>query len=265
MTGGSTGLEDRIILHIYQDNPEDAGAAINEVEAAGDETSRWSKWAPTTRWTTEDPSEPKPTWTDRPRPRPSWTKRPEWKTTMSWATRKPEWTTRPSYPRRPECGSWLTPCEKCGHTECEKSGYCYFDYGDYGLGVCKIKECGKHGQCEDCGQKECELSGKCQWKYIGTKWQSNFGVCKPIGKCGEYPRECEDCKEKDCEEAGKCTWVAMRPWGTCVKQVKEGRCGWDCSKCKYKYVCDRDHECRWNKWGKGGPKCENALRFPKGK
>jgi len=301
MTGGSTGSEDRIILHIHQDNPEDTGAAINEVEAAGDETSSWTQ-----SWT-EDPSEPKQTWTDRP----SWTKRPNWKTTMSWKTRRPEWTTRPSYPKRPECGkskygdtygrcedceradcersencawdytitrnrnglcrlkecgSWLTPCEKCGHTECEKSGYCYFDYGDYGLGVCKIKECGKHGQCEDCGQKECELSGKCQWKYIGTKWQSDFGVCKPIGKCGEYPRECEDCKEKDCEEAGKCTWVAMRPWGTCVKQVKEGRCGWDCSKCKYKYVCDRDHECRWNKWGKDGSKCEKALRtFPGGK
>merc|ERR1739844_830502 len=210
MTGGSTGSEDRIILHIHQDNPEDTGAAINEVEAAGDETSSW------TQSLTEDPSEPKQTWTDRP----SWTKRPNWKTTMSWKTRRPEWTTRPSYPKRPECGSWLTPCEKCGHTECEKSGYCYFDYGDYGLGVCKIKECGKHGQCEDCGQKECELSGKCQW-------------------------------------------VAMRPWGTCVKQVKEGRCGWDCSKCKYKYVCDRDHECRWNKWGKDGSKCEKALRtFP---
>merc|ERR1739844_431781 len=239
MTGGSTGSEDRIILHIHQDNPEDTGAAINEAEAAGDDSSSWTQ-----SWT-EDPSEPKPTWTDRP----SWTKRPKWK------TRRPEWTTKPSYPkrqecgkygrsedckyadckssencawdypglcRRKECGSLDRPCEKCGHTECEKSGYCYLDYR---LGVCKIKECGKP-QCEECGRKECELSGRCQWKYSGTNWGSDGGVCKP----------------------------------------KEG-CGWDCSKCKYKYACERDHYCRWNKLGKGGPKCEIPVpknHFPRG-
>merc|ERR1739844_79048 len=210
MTGGSTGSEDRIILHIHQDNPEDAGADINEVEAGGGETSSWTQ-----SWT-EDPSEPKPTWTDRP----SWTKRPKWKTTMSWATRRPEWTTRPSYPKRPECGNRWPPCEECG-------------------------------------QKECEKSGKCEWKY----WGSYGGVCKPIGKCGDYTRECEDCKEKDCEEAGKCVWKEYRPHGTCLPL--KGSCGWDCSKCKYKYVCERDDECRWNKWG---PKCEKVLRtFPGGK
>merc|ERR1719427_694461 len=169
-----TGSEDRIILHIHQDNPEDASAAINEVEAAGDETSSWTQ-----SWT-EDPSEPKPTWTDRP----SWTKRPKWKTTMSWATRRPEWTTRPSYPKRPECGK---------------------------------------------------------------RWP-----------------QCEECRQKECEEAGKCVWKEYRPHGSCLPL--KGSCGWDCSKCKYMYVCERDHECWWNKWGKGGPKCEKVLRtFPGGK
>merc|ERR1739846_143887 len=232
MTGGSTGSEDRIILHIHQDNPEDTGAAINEAEAAGDDSSSWTQ-----SWT-EDPSEPKPTWTDRP----SWTKRPKWK------TKRPEWTTKPSYPKRQECGRYGR-CEDCKYADCKSSENCAWDYP----GLCRRKECGKYGRCEDCKRADCESSENCMWDYPG--------LCRRK-ECGSLDRPCEKCGHTECEKSGYC-YLDYR-LGVC--KTKEG-CGWDCSKCKYKYACERDHYCRWNKLGKGGPKCEIPVPknpFPRG-